>query len=169
MHTPPKRSERRRRIAAAALAALFCWGAGYAQGVISDAQNDLQNGGNVELPWRARDKFDRVRFMNESSSHYMNSREPPAPAHRRAQVFFLPPVAPPLDSEIPILAPIEQGPPAPQELFAFVGEIFYAELGARLASDDLRGPCVPHRRLPRPENRHPEPAPGGDPRDERRR
>ena len=140
MHTPPKRSERRRRIAAAALAALFCWGAGYAQGVISDAQNDLQNGGNVELPWRARDKFDRVRFMNESSSHYMNSREPPAPAHRRAQVFFLPPVAPPLDSEIPILAPIEQGPPAPQELFAFVGEIFYAELGARLASDDLSRP-----------------------------
>jgi len=137
MHAPLTRSGRHWRVAAAALAAVLFFGNGSAQGVISDAQNDQQSGGDAELPWRARDKFDRVRFMNESSSHYMNSRETPASVQRHAPIVFFPPVAPPLNSEIPILAPIEQGPPAPQELSAFVGEVFYAEMGARLASDDL--------------------------------
>jgi hypothetical protein len=136
MNTPLPHSERHRFVAAAALAALLC-ATGSAQGVISDAQNDPQNGGDVALPWRARDKFDRVRFMNESSSHFMNSQEAAGQVRQREPIVFLPPVAPPLNSEIPILAPIESGPPAPRELSAFVGEIFYPGLGTRLAADDL--------------------------------
>ncbi len=96
-------------------------------------RNEPQNGANILLPWEARDKFDRVRFMNESSSHFI-LREKGNP---RTALIFLPPVPPPLDSEIPVLAPIDSGPPAPEELSAFMGEVFYPILGERLASDDL--------------------------------
>lgn len=101
--------------------------------LLSSGQNEPQNGANAELPWQARDKFDRVRFMNEASSHYIYRES----NHSTESLIFFPPVPPPLDSEIPALAPLDAGPPAPQELSAFVGEVFYPLLGARLVSDDL--------------------------------
>jgi hypothetical protein len=94
-------------------------------------------GGNAELPWMARDKFDRVRFMGYSSSHYVAKsllRE------KGAIYVFLPPVSPPLDTEVPMLAPLESGPPAPPELAAFVGESFYPQLAYRMVTDELATP-----------------------------
>jgi hypothetical protein len=92
-----------------------------------------QNGPNAELPWQARGKFDPVLFMNPFSSHYIVHRNP---QDGRTIVFF-PPVPPPLESEIPILAPFEAGPSAPGELEAFVTDIFYPLLGERLVTGDL--------------------------------
>jgi hypothetical protein len=89
--------------------------------------------GNPELPFGARDRFDRVRFMDGFSSHFIISHDP-GPQH---PLVFLPPVPPILESDIPVLAPFDSGPPAPAELSAFVGELFYPFLGARLAGDEL--------------------------------
>jgi len=87
------------------------------------------------VPPYARDRFDPVKFMNElSASHYLYAQ--PNPESERTLVFF-PPVPPPLESEMPLLPPAGSATPAPPELSAFVGEIFYPMLGARLASDDL--------------------------------
>ena len=91
---------------------------------------------NSYLPPLARDKFDPVRFMNAFASHYyLHPENPSAP-----QFVFFPPIPPPLESEIPVLAPYDPGPPAPAELEAFVGETFYSLFGARLASGDLPRP-----------------------------
>jgi hypothetical protein len=98
--------------------------------------NGAWNEGNVELPSQAHGKFDPVRFMNAFSTHIILHRDLPA----ETQFAFFPPVAPPLESEIPMLAPFDSGPPAPEELAAFVGDIFYPLLGARLASGDLPRP-----------------------------
>lgn len=100
---------------------------------LRDGENEPQNGGNVELPWQARDQYDRLRFMNEASSHYILKHGLPP----KAVLVFFPPVPPALDSEIPMWAPLDSGPPAPPELAAFVGEAFYPLLGRRLATDDL--------------------------------
>jgi hypothetical protein len=76
---------------------------------------------------------DRVRFMNESSSHYFNSRSP----NSGTAPLFFPPVPPPLGSEVPILARIATGPSAPSGLVGFEGDLFYPLLAARLVSDSL--------------------------------
>lgn len=123
-----------RMLAALLLSLVFCQMPARAQLTqLSTGENEPQNGGSVELPWQARDKFDRVRFMNMASSHFIYKQYNPA----QTPLIFFPPVPPPLDSEIPVLAPLDAGPPAPQELASFVGETFYPLLGARLASDDL--------------------------------
>jgi hypothetical protein len=91
---------------------------------------------NSYLPPLARNKFDPVQFMSPTASHYyLHSENPAAP-----QFVFFPPVPPPLDAELPVLAPYDPGPPAPAELEAFVGETFYPLFGARLAWDDLPKP-----------------------------
>jgi len=105
-----------------------------AAGEPSPGQSAPQGGALPEIPWYARDRFDRARFMNElSSSHFLYSRNP----RPESAVIFLPPVPPPLESEIPLLAPLGSGPPAPPELAPFVGDVFYPLLGSRLASDNL--------------------------------
>jgi hypothetical protein len=81
-------------------------------------------------------KFDPVRFMNAFTSHYYLHPESPV----QVQFVFFPPIPPPLESEIPVLAPFDTGPAAPTELEAFVGDIFYSPLGARIASGDLSKP-----------------------------
>jgi hypothetical protein len=83
-----------------------------------------------------RGKFDPARFMNAFTSHYYLHPDPQA----ATQYAFFPPVPPPLESEIPVLAPFDSGPPAPAELEAFVGEIFYPSFGARLAFGDFPKP-----------------------------
>ena len=110
---------------------------GASAGEITSGQNEPQNGANVELPWLARDKFDRVRFMNEASSHFLYG---PTASQPKVLFIFLPPPTPPLDSELPVLAPLDAGPLAPPELAAFVSDFFYPFLAARLATDDLPKP-----------------------------
>jgi hypothetical protein len=95
--------------------------------------NEPKNGGNTELLRLAHGKFDPVRFMNMFSTHIILHRDFAA----EPQFVFFPPVPPPLDSEIPLLAPFGSGPPAPEELEAFVGDTFYPMLGERLSSGDL--------------------------------
>jgi hypothetical protein len=84
----------------------------------------------ADANWR-----DRVRFMNESSSHYFRMR----PVNAGPTVLFFPPILPSLGSEIPILPPLVSGPKAPAELAGFVGDLFYPILGERLASNFLSG------------------------------
>ena len=94
-------------------------------------------GGNEALPWMARDKFDRVRFMTHTSSHFLARS---VLQENEVVYVFLPPISPPLDTEVPLLAPLESGPPAPPELAAFVGEPFYPQLAYRMVTDDLPTP-----------------------------
>ncbi len=92
---------------------------------------------NTDSPWVARTPYDRVFFSNLFTNHYLFSKgfhDGPPP------YLFFPPVPPPLDSEIPVLAPLDIGPPAPADLAAFVGEDFYPLLAQRLAADDLPKP-----------------------------
>ena len=77
--------------------------------------------------------FDRGRFMNEASSHYVLSH----PSQAGTSVLFFPPVTPALGSEAPAVSPIEAGIPAPPELAAYVNDLFYPQLGARLAAGEL--------------------------------
>ena len=79
------------------------------------------------------DNFDRVRFTNESASHYYYSRPPSS----EPPVFVFPPVPPPLGAEYSLLGPLGTRTPAPPELAAYVDEWFYPLLGARLIEDDL--------------------------------
>lgn len=79
------------------------------------------------------DHFDRVRFNNESSSHYYYPRPPSS----EPPVFLFPPVPPPLGAEYHLLGPLLTRPPAPLELTAYVDELFYPLVGARLIEDDL--------------------------------
>jgi hypothetical protein len=102
----------------------------------AEGVNGNQGSENSNLPKLARDRFDPVRFMNAFASHYyLHPENPSVP-----QFVFFPPVPPPLESEIPVLAPYDTGPPAPPELEAFVGETFYPLFGARLALEDLPRP-----------------------------
>jgi hypothetical protein len=96
--------------------------------------DEHRTGGDEELPWFARDKFDRVRFMTYSSTHFLARGMFKG---KETVIVFLPPATPPLDTEIPVVAPLQSGPPAPAELGAFVGEPFYPQLAYRMATDDL--------------------------------
>ncbi len=79
------------------------------------------------------DPFDSARFTNHASSHYFYpTPTPPAPTQ-----IFLPPVPPPLGTELPTLKPVVTGVAAPAGLAPFVSEIFYPLLAARMADDDL--------------------------------
>jgi hypothetical protein len=91
-----------------------------------------QQGTDV-LRWEARDRFDRVRFMNSSSSHYLTEGLSPG----RGRILFLPPLAPALGLELPEITPVESGPPAAHELVPFVSEIFYPQLALKLAANEL--------------------------------
>jgi hypothetical protein len=99
----------------------------------SGGANGSQSGSNPEIPWYARDKFDLARFANGFSLHIVIAKDLP----KQPSFAFLPPIPPPLESEIPVVEPLASGPPAPPELSPFVGEIFYPFLGARLANGDL--------------------------------
>ena len=103
---------------------------------INTAPDEPANASNPELPYWANDKFDHVRFMSEFAQHFILSRDP-KDVHAFA---FFPPVPPPLESEIPVLAPLDSGPAADPELSAFVGDIFYPFLGVRLAYGELAKP-----------------------------
>ena len=81
----------------------------------------------------AKDVIDDVRFSVGSTTHYYNSLL----AQSDGEIFFFPPVPPPLESEIPVLPPYATGVPASPELAAFVGDLFYPLLAARLAANDL--------------------------------
>ena len=82
---------------------------------------------------RQIDPFDRVRYTTETASHYYY----PSPPSSEPLVFFFPPLPPPLGSEYPQLGPLVARPPAPPELAAYVDELFYPLLGARLIDDNL--------------------------------
>jgi len=73
--------------------------------------------------------------MDLSASHYFITRVPSS----QTSFLFLPPVPPPLGSEIPLLAPVGAGPPAPRALSAQVNELYYPLLAARLEAQDLPG------------------------------
>ena len=103
-----------------------------AQSTAEDDSNPF-NEPNPALQWTARDRFDRVRFMDGFATHFILKQEPQKPA-----VFhFFPPVPPLLESDIPVIAPLDPGPPAPEEVSGFAGEIFYPALATRLAANDL--------------------------------
>lgn len=109
----------------------FCARAG-AQAIAGDAVAAP----NAGLPRDNVSRYDRLMFINEFDTHYYLSRDP-----RFVHSFaFFPPVPPPLETEIPILPPLDTGPVAPPELSAFVGDIYYPFLAARLASNELSKP-----------------------------
>lgn len=91
------------------------------------------NPSDSEIPYWANDRFDSARFMNEFATHLVIARDP---KDLHAFAFF-PPVPPPLDSDIPVLAPLDSGPPVDPEISAFVGDIFYPFLGVRLAYGEV--------------------------------
>jgi hypothetical protein len=95
-----------------------------------------QTTSNTDLPYWANDRFDRLRFTSEFTNHFILSRDP---KDLHAFAFF-PPTPPALESEIPVLAPLDPGPPADPELSAFVGDVFYTFLGVRLAYGELSKP-----------------------------
>lgn len=78
-------------------------------------------------------RHDRVRFTNESASHYVNNTRPRSdPA-----VFYFPPVVPPLGVDVSFADPLAVGPAAPAGLAPFVNEVFYPLLANRLANGGL--------------------------------
>jgi len=79
------------------------------------------------------DPFDPVRFNNESSTHYYNTRS----SRLEPEYFFFPPDPPSLGTELRLFHPAGTGVPAPPELMAFVNAVFYPVLSTRLAADDL--------------------------------
>lgn len=130
--TPERAAPWRRGLLAAFLAASLT-GPPAAADRIPTVADEPANASNPELPYWANDKFDQVRFMSEFTSHFVLAH---GPKDLHAFAFF-PPVPPPLESEIPVLAPLDSGPPASPELSAFVGEVFYPFLGVRLAYGEL--------------------------------
>jgi hypothetical protein len=76
---------------------------------------------------------DRVRYMMPASSHYYFN----VPAAAAVRLLFLPPELPVLESPIPLRSPLNNGVPPPAELAAHVGDLFYPQLAARLAGDEL--------------------------------
>ena len=84
------------------------------------------------------DRFDLVRFTNPSRSTYYFISDPRAAATSEPSYLFLPPVPPPLGVDFPLLGTIAPGATAaPPELAAFVSEIFYPQLAARISADRL--------------------------------
>jgi hypothetical protein len=92
-----------------------------------------QGATNIPLPYWANDRFDSLRFVNDFTQHFVLSRDP---GNQHTYAFF-PPTPPALESEIPVLAPLDSGPAAAPELSAFVGDVFYPFLGVRLAYGEL--------------------------------
>lgn len=79
--------------------------------------------------------FDLGRLTTPASEHYYFNLEP-LPT---VSVLFLPPAPPPLGSTVPLANPLATGlPPAP-ELAAYVADLFYPQLAARLAEGSLPG------------------------------
>ncbi len=77
--------------------------------------------------------FDRTRFMPPSAAHvYFNLPLPPP-----TPLLFLPPDPPPLDTLIPLRSPLDTGVTPPSELIFYVYDLFYPQLAARLAEDEL--------------------------------
>jgi hypothetical protein len=104
-----------------------------AQRLTTNVQTATPSNSDTDLPYWASDRFDRLRFMSDFTSHFVLAHDP-----RDVHAFaFFPPAPPPLESEIPVLAPLDPGPPADPELSGFVGEIFYPFLGVRLAYGEL--------------------------------
>jgi hypothetical protein len=140
---PRARSSLCRRTAALALGLLAV--SGLAQTPEASSPNSADVDTHPELQWGARDQFDRVRFMNGFSTHLLISKEPPKPP----SILFFPPIPPILESDIPVITPLEPGPQAPEELSAFVGELFYPLLATRLQANDLpkeiRGEILDYR------------------------
>jgi hypothetical protein len=100
--------------------------------VLPQAQAAL-NSPDPDMPYWANDRFDRLRFTNDFTNHYVLSRDP---RDLHAYAFF-PPTPPSLESEIPVLAPLDSGPAAAPELSAFVNDVFYPFMGVRLAYGEL--------------------------------
>ncbi len=84
-------------------------------------------------PLASRERFDQIRFNNESSNHYYNTALRLVEPH----IFFFPPMPPPLDADISLLGPTGPGAAAPPGLAPFVSDWFYPQLAARLAANDL--------------------------------
>jgi hypothetical protein len=116
-----------------ALAAALLLAAPAAAQRIRTVADEPANVSNPEIPYWANDKFDNVRFMSEFAQHFVLSHDP---KDLHSFVFF-PPVPPPLESEIPVLAPLDSGPPADPEVSAFVGDVFYPLLAVRLAYGEV--------------------------------
>ena len=136
MTSPATGRPLRRRALPAAFAALGLLGTfARAQSGDADSVPDAASlvDSHPELQWGARDKFDRVRFMNGFSVHFTVSPQEPTPEDD----LFFPPIPPVLESDIPVVAPLGAGPPAPLEMSGFVGETFYPFLAARLAQNEL--------------------------------
>ncbi|HEY4300530.1 MAG TPA: hypothetical protein VGM73_06645 [Candidatus Didemnitutus sp.] len=109
-------------------------------GVPSGAADPTRPNSEAQTP---SEDFDRVRFTNQSASHYYNNN--PTPAQSEPAYVFFPPVTPPLDAEIQLLPAPPAEKSAPPELAAYVGELFYPLLAERLAANDL--PKSLHGRL----------------------
>lgn len=77
--------------------------------------------------------LDPVRLSPVASSHYFLHD---LPAQRVAFVF-LPPRIPVLYAPLHLRSPLDTGVPPPAELDGHVADIFYPQLAARLAADDL--------------------------------
>jgi hypothetical protein len=109
--------------------------AGVAQGADTPqaaAGNDAPDASTVRPPPSPHDKGDMSKFLTESSSQYNYTHPQSGP-----EIVFFPPIPPPLGSDLPLLAPLESGRPAPLELAKFPNELFYPLLGTRLARSDL--------------------------------
>ncbi len=133
-------SQTRLALVLLSLAAIAGLSAAHAQTAAPESPEGVNGNhasGNSYFPPLARDKFDPVQFMNAFASHYyLHPENPSVP-----QFVFFPPVPPPLESEIPVLAPYDPGPPAPAELEAFVGDTFYRCLEPGLLRAISQGRC----------------------------
>jgi len=126
----------RRALAAAAAAFGLVCGSARAQSPEASAfadPNSPFNEPNPTLDWSARDRFDRSRFMEAFSTHFILSKAP----EKLPQFRFFPPTPPLLESELPVIAPQDPGIPAPDPMSGFVAETFYSALASRLEADDL--------------------------------
>jgi hypothetical protein len=138
MTTPETGKEARARLGLIPGGAVFVLGllaaSAVAQSPESSSPADADSAeSHPELQWGARDRFDRIRFMNGFATHIIVAQDAPKPP----SILYFPPSPPLLESDIPVIAPLAPGPPAPPELSAFVGELFYPFLATRLATNDL--------------------------------
>ncbi|HZZ20916.1 MAG TPA: hypothetical protein VFE25_16195 [Opitutaceae bacterium] len=125
-----------RRLAALLLSAGLGCAAAIAQTPEGSAFSDPNspfNEPNPTLEWSARDRFDRVRFMDAFSTHFILT----PPTEKLPFYRYFPPTPPVLDSELPVIAPLDPGEPVPEPMSGFVAETFYPALAARLAANDL--------------------------------
>jgi hypothetical protein len=88
--------------------------------------------GSADVGTRMIERSDRVRFMNEASSHYSYQSVQLLP-----DFYFFPPNPPSLGAALRLFYLAPKGVPAPPELANYVNEPFYPVLGVRLAAEDL--------------------------------